>query len=55
MAKISKRMKGILAKVDVEKKYNAVEAFNMLREMSSIKFVEAVDVSVALGVDPRKI
>ena len=54
MSKISKRMKAISAKVDAEKKYSATEAFDILREVSSVKFAEAVDVSVALGVDPRK-
>jgi len=54
MSKISKRMKTISAKVDAEKKYSANEAFDILREVSSVKFVEAVDVSVSLGVDPRK-
>ena len=47
-------MKAVSAKVDAEKKYSAVEAFDILREVSSVKFVEAVDVSVSLGVDPRK-
>jgi len=54
MAKLSKRMKNISAKVNVEKKYSVSEAFDMLREFSSVKFVESIDVSVALGVDPRK-
>ena len=54
MSKISKRMKSVFTKVEAEKKYLATEAFDILREVSSVKFVEAVDVSVALGVDPRK-
>lgn len=54
MSKISKRMKVIATKVEAEKKYSAVEAFDILKEISSVKFVEAVDVSVSLGVDPRK-
>ena len=54
MAKISKRMKAVSTRVEAEKKYSAVEAFDILREVSSVKFVEAVDVSVSLGVDPRK-
>ena len=54
MSKISKRMKAISTKVDAEKKYSAIEAFDILKEISSVKFVEAVDVSVALGVDSRK-
>ena len=54
MSKISKRMKAISTRVEAEKKYSATEAFDILREVSSVKFVEAVDVSVSLGVDPRK-
>ncbi|MCL4119313.1 UNVERIFIED_CONTAM: hypothetical protein GTU68_047710 [Idotea baltica] len=54
MSKLSKRMKNIAAKVEAEKKYSANEAFGILKELTSVKFVEAVDVSVALGVDPRK-
>ena len=54
MSKISKRMKAVSTRVEAEKKYSAAEAFDILREVSSVKFVEAVDVSVSLGVDPRK-
>ncbi len=54
MSKISKRMQAISTKVDAEKKYSANEAFDILKEVSAVKFVEAVDVSVSLGVDPRK-
>jgi large subunit ribosomal protein L1 len=54
MAKLSKRMKAIRAKVAPGKFYPADEAFNLLKELSSAKFREAVDVAVNLGVDPRK-
>lgn len=54
MAKVSKRMKEISAKINAKKKYPVSEAFDLLREVSSVKFVESIDVSVALGVDPRK-
>jgi large subunit ribosomal protein L1 len=54
MAKISKRMKAIRAKVTSSKFYPVDEAFNLLKELASAKFQEAVDVAVNLGVDPRK-
>lgn len=54
MAKLSKRQKAIREKVDVEKQYPIDEAFALLSELSSVKFKESVDVSVNLGVDPRK-
>ncbi len=54
MAKLSKRMKAIRAKVASNKFYPVEEAFNLLKELASAKFQEAVDVAVNLGVDPRK-
>jgi large subunit ribosomal protein L1 len=54
MAKISKRSKAIRAKLETGKIYQAEEAFEMLKTLSSVKFKESVDVSINLGVDPRK-
>ncbi|BAO43236.1 50S ribosomal protein L1 [Thiolapillus brandeum] len=54
MAKLSKRMKAIQEKLDAGKQYDAEEAFTLLKEVSSVKFPESVDVAVNLGVDPRK-
>lgn len=54
MAKLGKRTKAIREKVDPTKQYGIEEAFSMLKEMSSVKFAESVDVAVNLGIDPRK-
>ncbi|MEM7433091.1 MAG: 50S ribosomal protein L1 [Pseudomonadota bacterium] len=54
MGALTKRAKAIREKVDSNKSYDALEAFGLLKELSSVKFVESVDVSVNLGVDPRK-
>ena len=54
MAKLSKRMQNLRAKLTPGKVYAAEEAFNLLKELSSAKFRESVDVAVNLGVDPRK-
>lgn len=54
MAKLGKRTKAIRAKVDPIKQYGIEEAFSLLKELSSVKFAESVDVAVNLGVDPRK-
>ena len=54
MAKISKRMKAIHEKVDANKAYEAVEALDLLKSLSSVKFTESVDVAINLGVDSRK-
>ncbi|WP_027349286.1 50S ribosomal protein L1 [Halotalea alkalilenta] len=54
MAKLTKRMKQIRAKVDSAKTYSIDEATALLAELSTVKFKESIDVSVNLGVDPRK-
>ena len=54
MAKLSKRARLINEKVQPGKIYAAEEAFQLLKAVSTVKFVEAVDVALILGVDPRK-
>jgi len=51
---MSKRAKAISEKVDREKTYDVEEAFSLLKELSSVKFPETVDVAVKLGIDPKK-
>jgi len=54
MAKLSKRQKAIREKVQSGKLYSIQEAVALLKDVSSVKFPETVDVSVNLGVDARK-
>lgn len=54
MAKLTKRARAIAEKVDPERAYPIEEAVALLNEISNAKFSEAIDVSVNLGVDPRK-
>ena len=54
MAKMTKRAKAIAEKVEAGKVYEVAEAAALLAELSNVKFAEAVDVAVNLGVDPRK-
>lgn len=54
MAKLSKRVRAIREKIQPGHAYPVGEAFDLLRELSGVKFRESVDVSVNLGVDPRK-
>ena len=54
MANRSKRLKTIREKVDRTRLYDVSEALTLLKDFSSVKFSESVDVSVNLGVDPRK-
>ncbi|MDH3325805.1 MAG: 50S ribosomal protein L1 [Gammaproteobacteria bacterium] len=54
MAKISKRQKQMNEKLSSVDVMAAEIAFSLLKEMPAAKFNESVDVSVNLGVDPRK-
>ena len=54
MAKLSKRLRTIRAKLTPGKFYPVGEALDLLKGLSSVKFRESVDVAVNLGVDPRK-
>lgn len=54
MAKLSKRLQAIRAKLVPGKFYPVEEALVLLKELSGVKFRESVDVAVNLGVDPRK-
>ena len=54
MAKLSKRTKVFQEKVEPGKAYLVKEALEILKEVSSVKFDESVEVAVNLGVDARK-
>ncbi|MBV8647172.1 50S ribosomal protein L1 [Paludibacterium sp.] len=54
MAKVSKRMQALVAKVDRNKLYPVDEALALIKEAATAKFDESIDVAVNLGVDPRK-
>jgi large subunit ribosomal protein L1 len=54
MAKLSKRQRAINEKVDGSKQYSIEEAVALLKELSTVKFAETFDVSINLGIDPRK-
>jgi len=54
MAKLTKRARLIAEKVEATKFYSVEEAVALLSELSTVKFKESIDVSVNLGVDPRK-
>ncbi|MGV6861762.1 MAG: 50S ribosomal protein L1 [Putridiphycobacter sp.] len=54
MARISKKRKEALAKIDQNKAYTLSEACDLVKEISTTKFDASVDLSVRLGVDPRK-
>ena len=54
MAKLTKRAKAISEKVTPGKLYTIEEALGLLKDFSTVKFKESVDVSVNLGIDARK-
>ena len=54
MAKLTKRQKEINARIDADQQYQISDAFDLLKDLPSAKFLESVDVSINLGVDPRK-
>lgn len=54
MAKLSKKRKLMMEKIEPGKNYPIDEAVSLIAEFASPKFPESIDVSVRLGVDPRK-
>jgi len=54
MAKISKKRKAALEKVDAEKLYNLSDAMALIKDVNCTKFDSSVDIHCRLGVDPRK-
>jgi len=54
MASRGKRIRALRDQLEPGKLYDIDEALGMLKEMSSVKFNESIEVSVNLGVAPRK-
>ena len=54
MARVSRAKKGQLERLGQGKVYPVDEAMELVKDLASAKFEESVDVSVNLGVDPRK-
>ena len=54
MAKISKKRKEALSKVDRTNLYSLADAASLVKEITTTKFDASVDLAVRLGVDPRK-
>ena len=54
MAKISKKRKEALSKIDRASLYTLADAASLVKEITTTKFDASVDLAVRLGVDPRK-
>lgn len=54
MAKLSKRVRAFEDKVDREKLYPLMDAFQLVKDTATAKFDESVEVAVNLGINARK-
>ena len=54
MSQHGKKYRDNLGHVDREKLYGVAEAVDLVKELSSAKFDETVELAVRLGIDPRK-
>lgn len=54
MGRPSKRTREIAKKLDVQKTYSLKEAIDILKSSLPVKFDQTVEVSLKLGVDPRR-
>ncbi|MCW1970950.1 MAG: 50S ribosomal protein L1 [Anaerolineae bacterium] len=54
MAKVGKKFKAALAKVDRMRNYSVTEAVSLVKETSVSKFDGTVECHIRLGVDPRQ-
>ncbi|MFN4811599.1 MAG: 50S ribosomal protein L1 [Bacteroidia bacterium] len=54
MSKLTKNRKKVLGLVDNNKAYSLPDASKLVKEITTTKFDSSVDISVRLGVDPRK-
>jgi large subunit ribosomal protein L1 len=54
MAKLSKRVQALRAKVDRNRNYPLADALALVKETANAKFDESVDLAVNLGIDAKK-
>ncbi|MBJ6369544.1 50S ribosomal protein L1 [Snuella sedimenti] len=54
MARLTKKQKEALAKIEKGRIYSLDEASALVKEITNTKFDASVDIAVRLGVDPRK-
>jgi len=54
MAKLSKKRKSVIGKVDKNKHYTLKDASTLVKEVNTAKFDASVDLHIRLGVDPKK-
>ncbi len=54
MARLTKKRKEAVEKVDKDKLYSVEEASQLVKEITKVKFDASIDLAVRLGVDPKK-
>jgi large subunit ribosomal protein L1 len=54
MGRVSKKRKDALAKLDSAKAYSLTEACDLVKDITTVNFDASVDLSIRLGVDPKK-
>lgn len=54
MAKLTRKRKSIIGKVEAGKSYQLADATKLVKDVTTTKFDSSVDIAVRLGVDPRK-
>lgn len=54
MARLSKKRKAALEKIDADKAYQLADASALIKEIGTSNFDASVDLAIRLGVDPRK-
>lgn len=54
MAKLTKKRKDVLAKVNKEEAYAIIDAMSLVKQITTTSFDASVDLNIRLGVDPRK-
>ena len=54
MARLSKKQKEAIAKLDKKALYSVADASYLVKEVTTTKFDASVDLAVRLGVDPKK-
>ena len=54
MARLTKKARAYQEKIDAGKFYPVAEAVSLLNELSGVKFKESMDISINLGIDPKK-
>jgi large subunit ribosomal protein L1 len=54
MAKLTKKQKAFVTKVDANKLYALTDALAIIKECANAKFDESIDVAIQLGIDAKK-